>query len=214
MITPSVYDATGRKTGDTHYRAWVGPPVNYDKLSAMQFCTLMTLGLRDHHSVLDLGCGSLRGGRLLIPYLLPDRYCGIEPEAWLIKAAFDYELGHDIIKIKRPRFDHNTDFNLGVFGQTFDYIMAQSIFSHAALWQIESCLKSVYSVMHDDTIFIATYRPSEKDYTGTEWVYPGCVWFRTETMIRVAHEAGLTCKVYKPPFWSPDWLLYKKENMK
>lgn len=212
MTARSVYDTTGGRAGDKHYRAWVGPPAGYDKLSAMQFCVLAGLGLREHHYLLDIGCGSLRGGRLLIPYLLPDRYCGIEPEAWLIEEALRYELGHDIVEIKRPRFSATADFDLGVFGQTFDYIMAQSIFSHAALPQIERCLRAAVDVMHDHSIFIATYRPGEKDYAGTEWVYPGCVWYRMETMVRVAHEAGLTCKVYKPPMRSPNWLLYRKET--
>jgi len=213
MIESSVYTLPpGTKAGTAHYRAWVGPPARYDKISAMQFGTLTSLGLRETHYVLDLGCGSLRGGRLLIPYLLPDRYCGIEPQAWLIEAGLDYELGHDIVDIKRPRFDYNSDFNLGVFNQTFDFIIAQSIFSHAALWQIEKCLASAYTVMHDKSIFIATYREGEKDHAGTAWRYPGCTFYLEETMTRIAHEAGLTCKTIQPAVkWSSPWLLYRKE---
>ena len=202
----------GTKAGTKHYRAWVGPPQRYDKIAAMQFGTLTSLGLRETHHVLDLGCGSLRGGRLLITYLLPDRYCGIEPEAWLIEAGFEYELGHDIKDIKRPLFDHNRDFDLGVFDRKFDFIIAQSVFSHAALWQIEQCLASAYTVMHDKSIFIATYRKGEKDHTKLEWRYPGCTFYREETMVRVAHEAGLSCETIQPNvLWSSPWLLYRKE---
>ena len=35
---------------------------------------LTALSLREHHRVLDFGCGSLRAGRLLIPYLLPGHF--------------------------------------------------------------------------------------------------------------------------------------------
>jgi len=212
---PLNYDATGLKAGAKHYRAWVGPPANFDKLSAMQFCVLWLLGLRDHHYLLDIGCGSLRGGRLFIPYLLPGRYFGIEPEQWLVGKGIKHELGEDIVRIKQPRFDYNADFDLGVFGQTFDYLVAQSIFSHAAPAQITTCLASAHDVMHKDSIFIATYRPGEvdgvADYEGTEWVYPGCTWYRTETMVRMADEAGFSCVPYAPPkgIWSPAWLLYK-----
>ena len=59
----------GLKPGDAHYRAYVGPPEDYDLIAAMTFNLLTTLGLRQHHSLLDVGCGSLRIGRLLIPYL-------------------------------------------------------------------------------------------------------------------------------------------------
>ena len=69
----------GLKPGDPHYRAYVGPPEDYDLVAAMTFNLLTTLGLRQHHSLLDVGCGSLRIGRLLIPYLNRGKYFGIEP---------------------------------------------------------------------------------------------------------------------------------------
>ena len=62
--------------GDNHYRAYVGPPKDYDLVSAMVFNLLTCLGLRQHHRVLDIGCGSLRSGRLLIPYLNKGNYFG------------------------------------------------------------------------------------------------------------------------------------------
>src|ERR1017187_6689363 len=69
----------GLAAGAHHYRAYVGLPERYDTLAVLQFKVLTDLGLREHHTVLDVGCGSLRLGRLLLPYLLPDRYVGVEP---------------------------------------------------------------------------------------------------------------------------------------
>lgn len=43
------------KPGDPHYRAYVGPPQDYDLVSAMCFNLLTSLGLRQHHRVLDIG---------------------------------------------------------------------------------------------------------------------------------------------------------------
>ena len=76
----------GLKPGDPHYRAYVGPPEDYDLIAAMTFNLLTTLGLRQHHSLLDVGCGSLRIGRLLIPYLNRKKYFGLEPHQWLVEA--------------------------------------------------------------------------------------------------------------------------------
>ena len=45
----------GLKPGDSHYRAYVGPPEDYDLIAAMTFNLLTTLGLRQHHSLLDVG---------------------------------------------------------------------------------------------------------------------------------------------------------------
>lgn len=44
------------------YKSYVGPPEFYDVAAAMQFSLLIFLGLREYHSLLDIGCGSLRGG--------------------------------------------------------------------------------------------------------------------------------------------------------
>jgi cyclopropane fatty-acyl-phospholipid synthase-like methyltransferase len=62
-------DASKLNPGDKHYKAYVGPPTQYDFMGATQFRLLCTLGLREQHKVLDFGCGSLRAGRLLLSYL-------------------------------------------------------------------------------------------------------------------------------------------------
>jgi hypothetical protein len=96
---------------DRRYRRFVGPVDQYDFMGATQFRLLTTLGLREEHYLLDIGCGSLRAGRLLIPYLLPDRYHGIEPDKFLLDAGIANEVGTDLVRLKRPRFAHNSDFD-------------------------------------------------------------------------------------------------------
>src|SRR5207244_4835822 len=94
----------GLKPGNSHYRAYVGPPEDYDLIAAMTFNLLTTLGLRQHHSLLDVGCGSLRIGRLLIPYLNRGKYFGVEPNEWLFEQGIKRELGEALLKIKRQTF--------------------------------------------------------------------------------------------------------------
>ncbi|MBK5117071.1 MAG: hypothetical protein JJE23_09160 [Thermoleophilia bacterium] len=48
-------------------RGYVGPPEYFDLITAMSFGLLTVLGLRERHRLLDIGCGSLRVGRVLIP---------------------------------------------------------------------------------------------------------------------------------------------------
>src|SRR5262245_36492349 len=97
---------TGRnvRPGSHHYRAFVGDTQTYDIFSYMQFSLMTLLGLRENHTLLDIGCGSLRAGKLFLMYLLPDRYFGIEPEQWLVQEGIDRELGREIMERKRPRF--------------------------------------------------------------------------------------------------------------
>ena len=152
-----------------NYRAAVGPPDKYDIIGALQFHVMVTEGLRDRHYLCDIGCGSLRGGRLFIPYLLPGHYCGIEPNKRLVWEGIDKELGRSIIDVKRPTFHYSGNFDLHIFGCKFHYILAQSIFSHAAPAMIDKCLTSVRSVLQPNGTFIATYFKGTTNYKGTTW---------------------------------------------
>jgi SAM-dependent methyltransferase len=187
-----VTDPEERQAGDLAYRAYVGPPTRYDLVAASQFALLTHLGLRDHHTLLDVGCGSLRGGRLFIPYLLPERYFGLEPNAWLIEEGLDRELGRSILDVKRPTFRHDDDFSVEGFGASFDYVLAQSILSHTSRPQTEACLGSVAGVLAPGGVLVATWMAGADDHTGSDWVYPECVTYREPTMRAMAEAAGLT----------------------
>lgn len=192
-------DSLGMKipVGSHHYRAFVGPPQNYDIVAANQFNLLTSLGLREHHSLLDIGCGSLRGGRLFIPYLLPEMYFGIEPEQWLIEEGIKNNLGESILKIKKPKFSNDTNFTLTSFNQKFDFILAQSIFTHASQNQIKRCLSEAKKVMTPTSRFVATFVMGEKDNEVDKWFYPDCVEYTLDFMISLITEQGLACKPLK-----------------
>jgi SAM-dependent methyltransferase len=176
------------------HRKFVGPPEKYDLASAGQFSLLTALGLREDHTLLDIGCGSLRGGRLFVPYLKPGNYFGIEPEQWLIDQGIDTELGRDLVRLKQPSFNNDTNFTLTSFGRKFDYMLAQSIFSHATQPQIRRCLSEAKKALEPTGIFAATFFPGETNYEGTEWVYPGCVYYTLEYFSKLVADEGLRCK--------------------
>jgi len=176
------------------YRSYVGPPDNYDMAAAMQFSLLTFLGLRDDHYLLDVGCGSLRAGRLLIPYLQSGRYFGIEPEQWLIEEGIKNELGRDQIQIKGPAFSNDPDFTLTCFNRRFDFILAHSVFSHTSQTQMRRCLSEANRAMQFSAVFAATYYVGESNYAGEEWVYPGRSSFRPDLLDSLAAEEGLVCK--------------------
>ena len=56
------------------HRAYVGAPEEWDLVAARQVTLLLAAGLRDKHRLVDIGCGSLRAGRMLIPYLRRGHY--------------------------------------------------------------------------------------------------------------------------------------------
>ena len=192
-------EAAPSKAGDSDYRAYVGDPQNYDRVAALQFSLLTLAGLREQHRLLDVGCGSLRGGRLFIPYLRKGNYFGLEPNRWLVEKGIEQEIGNDQMKLKSPRFDYNAQFNLAVFGERFDFVLAQSIFSHTGLTQLGACLESVAKVLQPEGLLVATFVERHEDLYEDEWVYPGLNQFRWQTIQDLCAGHGMhACKIDWP----------------
>ena len=190
------------KPGDNNHRAYVGPPDQYDFMGATQFRLLTGLGLREEHRLLDVGCGSLRAGKLFMQYLLPGRYCGIEPNGWLIDDPRRMEIGDDLFTLKAPRFDANTDLAMDSFGERFDFITAQSIFSHTGAGMMATALRHAAAVLApagqflftvlDDSLAVSASLPDATGVTG--WVYPDCVAFTQDHVQDAASAAGLSAQ--------------------
>jgi hypothetical protein len=153
---------------------------------------LTDLGLREQHHVLEVGCGSLRLGRLPLPYLLPARYVGVEPERWLVQDGVRYELGETTISIKNPQFCFDAECDLAHFGRVFDYIMMQSVITHAPFDWVERCAHRLSAVVTDPTgVVVGTYLDGQKDYDGAKWTYPECITYRRETLHQLFASVGL-----------------------
>lgn len=204
-------EAAALGPGARHYRAFVGPPERYDLIGASQFALLFLLGLREHHRVLDFGCGSLRFGRLAVPYLLADRYFGIEPEAWLVEDGFSRELGLDARALKRPRFSYNDDYRCDVFGERFDFVMAQSVFSHTGSEPATKALRSMAGTLAPGGLVVANWwfasPEAGPDPASVDWVYPGCVPFEEQAVSRMAEAAGLVARTCRWPHPLLTWVL-------
>jgi SAM-dependent methyltransferase len=199
----------GLKPGDPHYRAYVGPPEDYDLIAAMTFNLLTTLGLRQHHSLLDVGCGSLRIGRLLIPYLNRGKYFGIEPAEWLVAEGIKQELGETVVQIKRPTFFFTDSPEAVVQAKVlFDFALAQSIFSHCGLDLIRGWLSAVSRSLAQEGALIATFLIGQEDSPRTGWIYPECVNYRPATLERAAAEVNLRFEILDWKHPRQTWALF------
>ena len=199
----------GLKPGDAHYRAYVGPPEDYDLIAAMTFNLLTTLGLRQHHSLLDVGCGSLRIGRLLIPYLNRGKYFGVEPNEWLVEEGIKRELGEALLEIKRPTFFFSdSPESISQAKISFDFALAQSIFSHCGLDLIKNWLCAISRSLAEDGALVATFLSGEEDAPIKGWVYPECVIYRPTTIRQAAAEAGLRFEVLDWKHPRQTWALF------
>jgi len=169
---------------------------HYIERSITYLDILLKHGLKENSKILDIGCGALNLGRVLIPLLNKGCYHGIEPNMWLLKYAFEEEIGKDIFYIKDPKFNDNSNFDLGVFGTKFNFIVAHSIFTHAPMSNIEKCLSEVKKVLESDGVFFFTFIMAEENCCAEYWTYPTVQAYTKETMEKTVQDSGLTFTLF------------------
>lgn len=196
----------------SNYRSFIGFPYEFDLHALNQMGILAHLGLREYHKVLDVGCGSLRLGRLLIPLLLSGNYYGIDPNKNLILEGFKYELGFDIQNIKKPNFSYASDFSVDKFGVYFSYIIAQSVFTHTSYELAVYALKQLKKVMNADTVLVASFIENYKscENIAPGWSYPKCISYSISDIKKIFNEAGLYAKQFNYPHPRQNWWIAAK----
>lgn len=113
----------------------------WDQMGALQRDMLVAAGLRPGHRLLDIGCGSLRLGRLACAYLNPGDYWGTDRNAGLIEAGYQLEIRSAGLGDRLPRMNLVVDAEFGFDGlpPSFDFVMAQSVFTHLPLNHLRLC---------------------------------------------------------------------------
>jgi SAM-dependent methyltransferase len=87
------------------------------------FESLVAVGVRPEHRVLDFACGALRIGQWLIRYLDEGKYFGMDAYLPGLEAAVAYDLPLHGLEQKHPRLLWNDDLSLSHFETTFDWII-------------------------------------------------------------------------------------------
>jgi SAM-dependent methyltransferase len=175
---------------------FLGVPIDgFEQGGREQLIYLLMNGLTPTSKVLDIGCGVLRGGYWLIHFLDPGCYFGIEPSPERLQIGIEGILEPQADADKHPRFDSNSQFDTAVFGETFDYFLAYSIWTHASKSQILVMLDGFLRNSSPDAVFLTTFLPTtwrHRDYRGESWVgtshesdVPGCIrhslrWIKRE----------------------------------
>jgi SAM-dependent methyltransferase len=128
----------------------------WEKLGRAQFDFLVGRGLQPGHHPPDVGCRPLRAGVHFIRYLEPGHYYGVERDAEVLPAGRDVELRLQGLTDRRPVLTVMDDFAFDRLGQTFEYALAQSVFTHLGLNKVQRCLMSIERILAPGGKFFAT----------------------------------------------------------
>jgi hypothetical protein len=162
-----------KKKENKDYKGFVGNPKKYDLIGNIIFRLLQKCGLKKQHYLLDVGAGSLRVGKDLIPWLWKNRYHGVEPQRWL------FELGlaqiEESLDEKNPCSLPSDKFNFEIFEKKFDFVLIANLFYFLPKLQIELCLNELKKVIKKDTKILLNFIPGPKDFEGKKTYYPQIV---------------------------------------
>lgn len=140
----------------------------WEEIGRLQFDFLRAQGLRPSDRLLDLGCGTLRGGRHVIAYLDPGCYTGLDISPAAI--AFGEALvAREGLADKRPRLLVGGTEGLRfteVAGSRFDRVLAQSVFTHLPPELIAEAFAHLDGILAPDGRFYFTYHHADR-YTQT-----------------------------------------------
>jgi SAM-dependent methyltransferase len=91
---------------------------------------VVAAGLLPQHRLLDFGCGALRFGIWVIPYLDEGNYFGVDSHLPSLEAATAYEAPLHGLDEKRPRLLWSEEFAFSHFETPFDVIVDFASSSH------------------------------------------------------------------------------------
>jgi SAM-dependent methyltransferase len=131
---------------------------HWEEIGRLQFDFLVRRGLKPNHRMLDIGCGMLRGGRFFIEYLEAQKYTGMDISAEALREAGRLVAASGFAD-RQPRLLLNAHRHLTFDqfpGETFDVLLAQSVFTHLLDGHIEECFDCVRRVMSPASQFFFT----------------------------------------------------------
>lgn len=156
----------------------------WEQVGTLQFEFLVRQGLSPDSFLLDIGCGALRGGIHFVRYLNAGHYFGLDINQSLVDAGRQ-ELKDAGLQDKNPSILVNDLFEFELMRPSYDYLIAQSVFTHLPINHIVRCFVQARRVMHEKSILFATFFKADE---------PAC-------LDEIAHSVGGVVSHYdKDPF--------------
>lgn len=136
----------------------IGAVHDWERHGKIQFDFLLSQGLKPEHKMTEIGCGTGRLARKVVPYLDRGNYigCDISEGALESAAKLSYSEGWST---KWPKFFRSSTPPT----DRADYLWAFSVFIHLPEDIITQVMQAAAVAMHKDSKFFFSYVPSHKD---------------------------------------------------
>ena len=129
----------------------------WDYLGKFQLDFLIGKGLKPEHTLLDVGCGCLRGSLHFIRYLKKGHYWSseISPNVLSVGQVYLRQAG---LLDKDPHLTLTDDFGFEeLVGQQFDFVQAFGVFTDMPPNSIRECFANLHKVLSIYGAFHATF---------------------------------------------------------
>ena len=110
---------------------------------------LQAQGLLPRHSLLDYGCGVLRGGLPLIRYLDTGHYVGLDVRPEALRAARK-AVRREGLTEKKPSLVRGEHMDSLTLERRFEYVWSFSVFFHLSDEHVDECLRFVARHLAED----------------------------------------------------------------
>ena len=151
---------TDKRIAETGYKAAIGGGENWEEHGNLQRDFLIQRGLKRHHTLLDIGCGTGRLARKITRYLIPFQYIGYDISADAIKAAKQ-------LSFSEGWEDFFPTFFLGDIstgGVPVDFAWAFSVFIHLPFENVRDIMDRVAKRLRRDGQFLFSYVPEDRSW--------------------------------------------------
>lgn len=137
----------------------------WDTIGRWQFDYMKAEGLKPDDKLVDIGCGSLRGGVHFLEYLDAFNYFGFDLNFELIKFGLEKEVSETTKdkKINPNSFHAHDRFLFPEAWKNFDAAISVSLFTHLNYNSMKQCLLRTKNILRPGAIYHTTIFTAEKD---------------------------------------------------
>lgn len=132
----------------------VGNPKYWKLKQDFQIDFLKQQGLKPESKLLDIGCGTLRGGIPLIKFLNTGNYYGLEVRKEVLDEGIA-EAKEQGVMDKAPHLVHFSDFQELALNTSFDVMFAFSVLIHMTDEIVNSCIRYASENLAANGVFYA-----------------------------------------------------------